>query len=297
MGARYESRIVAFVDILGASALLSAKTSEAYANNLYKLVSAICKRRDEIWLVLPHIRTAKEVEIEIFSSFQKGAKLNLMSDAFVLSFPEWRNASTFNQHGRFPNILACLETVFQLQRGLFRLGILSRGGIAIGKIFHTQQSVIGQGLVRAYNLERKSAIYPRTIVDESILDILLAEPVPDIVLAHQRIAHLIRLDEDGQYFVDYLGHFILGADRLRYEYELVFDSLSQELNATDDMKVSEKLKWLLRYLISSSDTVLSGNVNMEVNAGSKFGSKYYRTNESLRDWLAANEGLLIPRKN
>ena len=45
-------------------------------------------------------------------------------------------------------------------------GILLRGGITVGQLCHKDNIVYGPAMVEAYELESKSAIYPRVIVSE-----------------------------------------------------------------------------------------------------------------------------------
>ncbi len=44
-------------------------------------------------------------------------------------------------------------------------GILVRGGISIGPTFHQRGILYGSGLLKAYEIESKIAIYPRIVID------------------------------------------------------------------------------------------------------------------------------------
>lgn len=59
-----------------------------------------------------------------------------------------------------------LLDVIHLQLELMGLGILIRGGIAIGPLYHSGQIVYGPAMNQAYLLESVYAVYPHIILDE-----------------------------------------------------------------------------------------------------------------------------------
>lgn len=99
------------------------------------------------------------------------------------------------------------------QAQVVSMGLLLRGGIAKGKISRGTDMVFGPAFLRAYEIESKEAKYPRIVVDQPILDALpdsgLLKSVPVKTFKPEReiqqIRQLIRRDDDGQWFVDYLS--------------------------------------------------------------------------------------------
>ena len=73
----------------------------------------------------------------------------------------------------------------------------------------------GQGLVDAYELESKTAVFPRIIVDDLVFEAMRAIP---LLRAHDAqyetgiVKGLLRQDVDGMWFVDYLGYMFENAD-------------------------------------------------------------------------------------
>jgi hypothetical protein len=186
---------------------------------------------------------------------------------------------------RCQNDSACLRSVFWLQRGLLCLGVRTRGGIAFGRLFHRRDMVFGEGLVRAYRLESEIAIYPRAVIDDKIIDILLSDPIPSkLGLFENRMAHLIRVDDDGRYFVDYLGYDPIGANGLLHrELINIYRETTQDLAfARGNMRLAAKLEWLHRYLWAS---VVNIDEQLKVNRGTKFGERFPRTTENLSTLL------------
>jgi len=51
------------------------------------------------------------------------------------------------------------------QANLLQRGILIRGGMTVGPLFYDSSHVFGPGLVRAYELESRLAIYPRIVTE------------------------------------------------------------------------------------------------------------------------------------
>ena len=60
---------------------------------------------------------------------------------------------------KIDKIITALE-----QSLLSQYGLLLRGGIAVGKPYQDNEVVYGPGLVKAYALESKYAVYPRVIM-------------------------------------------------------------------------------------------------------------------------------------
>ena len=63
-----------------------------------------------------------------------------------------------------------LEFVSYMAEHFLECGYKPRGGVCKGKLFLDDVFVWGEGLVKAYQLESKKAIYPRIIIDEEVLD-------------------------------------------------------------------------------------------------------------------------------
>lgn len=138
---KYEECIVAFVDILGFSSMISK--SEINSDEYERIKHAL----DTIQLV------KKRADNVV-------AKVTTFSDSIVLSYPIT---------GRDPLFYILIDLV-HLQLDLLQQGILVRGGIAKGKVRHVQEMVFGPAMVAAYDLESKYAVYPRIIVEKEVVD-------------------------------------------------------------------------------------------------------------------------------
>ncbi len=284
----YEHRIVAFVDMLGISDRLLAKDSESFARTIHAVASALTGRRPTVFFVLPHIRTGQEIEIQFDRPFGSGDRMTTVSDAIVMSFPAEERDNQFAVGSRSLPILRCLDAVFWLQRGLLSLGIRTRGGICRGHILHSRNFVIGEAMVRAYRLESRVAVFPRAVLDEEIIEALVCEPIPEgIAVFRNRIAHMIRVDRDGQHFVDYLGYDPIAGDfRMKNRILDIYRETASDLDATTDGRIAAKLEWLREYVMNSAEALADSRTRVGVNAGTKFASVFPRTEENLMSYVA-----------
>jgi hypothetical protein len=89
-------------------------------------------------------------------------------------------------------------SLFQLEA--IERGHFLRGAIVVDDIFQDKDVVFGPALIKAYRLERKLPIWPRIIIDTSIL-----EELSDSYLNVEYRAYLLR-DDNGISFLNYLRH-------------------------------------------------------------------------------------------
>ncbi|HYJ82597.1 MAG TPA: hypothetical protein VEW26_07140, partial [Allosphingosinicella sp.] len=83
---RFERRIVAYVDVLGLSEILAQpEKSKRYAEAVDAIISPIIRQKDELGLVLPHVRTGEEIEVDISDPITKRSRITTISDAILLS--------------------------------------------------------------------------------------------------------------------------------------------------------------------------------------------------------------------
>jgi hypothetical protein len=284
----YERRVVAFVDMLGISDRLLALGSEGFARTIYAVTSALTSKRPGTFFVLPHVRTGREIEIAFDKPIGAGDRITTVSDAIVMSFPAEERENQFARGSSTLPILSCLQAVFWLQRGLLSLGVRTRGGICRGSIFHNSNFVFGEAMVRAYRLESRVAVFPRVVIDEEIVESLLSEPIPEgIAVFRNRIAHMVRLDADGRYFVDYLGYDPIQGDfYLSGKLADIFLETANDLKSATDGRLVAKLEWLKLYIGRSIEELSDKQARLRVNSGTKFGGAFPRTRENLMSFVA-----------
>jgi hypothetical protein len=85
------------------------------------------------------------------------------------------------------------------ERGL-RIGLLIRGGLSFGQLYHNGDVVFGEAMVDAYTLESKTANNPRVIVSERVVSKLKHDPAEKI--------NVLMKDTDGQWHLDYFTEMV-----------------------------------------------------------------------------------------
>lgn len=95
-------------------------------------------------------------------------------------------------------------TVGVLAGEFLKKGILCRGGIARGRMYHADGILFGEALVRAYDLERHVAKMPRIVIDDDVAPavfFLIDDQVPRV-----------KRDRDGKLILNVFAHFWERAD-------------------------------------------------------------------------------------
>lgn len=213
----YAERIVAFIDILGFSVLVRQIGEEPSLH--VKLHHALTQIKQYKHNSLRGNTAQSELEVSVFS------------DSIVIS-------------GAFENINGIIWSVIHLQCQLLVLGILIRGGISSGRTFHADDILYGEGMLDAYFLESKAAIYPRIVLAPHLVNKM--EPVYRAVFLSQ--------DIDGLWFINPFSMGLLSGDveaLLEDGYDPHEESLKSlgstidhELSQLSDVSHLAKWQWL-----------------------------------------------------
>jgi hypothetical protein len=208
----YESRVVAFVDILGWSAAIQMAPEGNTTGSIAEAAEIVALASE--WSEVAQKTSPRDAK-------RLGLMATHFSDAFVIS-------SFANRDGG-----QMIEgMLFALCRRLLVAGFYTRGGIAVGDLVHTERSLYGPALIEAYLLESRKARVPRILCSRETLSVL-------------DVAGSLLEDDDGETFLDLFSP--LGAitsssshDTLLACYRVVKGRLSRE------PEHSEKHLWLSR---------------------------------------------------
>jgi len=211
--------IVIFVDILGFKEMI--KDSDK-------------KRKKE---VIEAIETLLRLDDVIRRSSElvdnHSLRTMIMSDSITCSLPF---ISTEND----PQLAMMLKGICTFQCFLLTRGILSRGGISIGNFYQDEKIMFGEALVDSYLLEEKEANYPRVIISEQDLMII----VNNSGFMKEDIINMFSKDDDGYFFLDYLKFSQEEACNLQYEeiekWAIKFENSYFEVNES----ISGKYRWI-----------------------------------------------------
>lgn len=199
--------IVAVIDILGAKNLIMSSVQEDSLRNLHFVYDFTLKFNNNF-------------DIKIFSDNIVIAK--------IIQEEQDENLLSITIHNFF-------VFVGDYQWHLLNLGYLSRGGITLGDFYIDDTIVWGKALVQAHEIEEHKAIFPRVIIDGSILNIY--EQPKD------RISRLAK-DVDGSYYIDYLT-YNLDCELTKFPY--ILDIIKAKAAEIEDEHIKKKYDWYENY--------------------------------------------------
>lgn len=159
-----ETRIVAFVDLLGYKQMVIHDSEAASGESQYV---------EKLYNISKQVKGLVDQTIE----------LKFFSDCVVLSTPP-----------AFPSFQAICKACCELQSSFFAQGILVRGGISFGKHFSDADFLFSRGLVDAYLLEVEKARTPRIIISPDLMDLFQEHPMNFLIKERDGLAFVDYLD-------------------------------------------------------------------------------------------------------
>lgn len=143
MDIRLDYYFVLFLDILG------------YKNFIHRAANGPSSSSGSLAQLYSAFSEAKERYSNI-----AGYDVKQFSDSVILSAPfDLAQADNF------------LREVAVTQRLMLKYGILTRGGVAVGKHFHENDFVASQAVIDAYEIEQSVAKFPRVVVTDNFLSL------------------------------------------------------------------------------------------------------------------------------
>ena len=232
---QYEERYVAFIDILGFSSLVNRAEKD----------SSLLERLESV-LEEKGMYSAIETSMDALGTndprgfFQNMFRISTFSDNILIS-------TKINLIGL--GLITTLSAI--ICNRLLHQGIFTRGAISSGKLIHTHEIALGAGLIRASELERTAAIYPRILIDESIvLDMnALAKQGGSPDFRRQDFDGLWQLHILHPVMIEMISH-TSGSEyeALNHDYMAIGrQEIESALRSADNLAVKAKIGWLARY--------------------------------------------------
>jgi hypothetical protein len=240
----YEPRFIAYIDVLGWSALIERSIShpeERKSLNIaqsylqFQVVAGEGKRK----FLAEHLHESPRDMVLEATQF---------SDTLVISCPLGASCET-----------SLLSTVQMICEQLLHAGHYTRGAIITGLLYHRENLIFGPALIEAYKLERDVAKYPRIILSPdaaSRLNMSIRLPNGDLTYFRN-----IRKDNDGLDYLDVLGMAAGRLDEPRRKppgLDELFTIVTSKLDADrHDLGRVAKHSWMLNYLREISNECLA----------------------------------------
>ena len=192
---KYENRVVLFLDILGFKSIVD-KTVDKEMD--------VSEKIQELYNIM-------NVMTDDFTALDKSTKvITQFSDSIVISFKEDEEEA----------IVQLFEEIQHLLVKLILKNIVCRGAISYGKLIHNDKIVFGPALNDAYETESKAAMYPRVVLDRTIIDIAkrlksykgkpleLRNDEQSSMLLESLATYNLQKDTDEKFYIDYFYHVI-----------------------------------------------------------------------------------------
>lgn len=177
-------------------------------------------------------------------------KVVAFSDSIIRARPQSTSSGLFRE----------LQELLHAQCELIGSGILVRGGMALGDVAYSSDTIFGPGFIEAYELESQFARYPRIAISPSLLQSFSNGRVT--VASHhsladeaQYIRKLLVQGDDGIWFIDYLRAYEAELDDhrlnllfLRAHCDIIINlGRKLKLAASQLSSLALKANWLANY--------------------------------------------------
>lgn len=202
--------IIAFLDVLG--------TKEKVKNNLTETL-------EQLWLINHFIRK------EIYN--QTDIIFRTFSDNYFIAIETDRDNIAVN-FNRIANIVGNLHS-----RCLRVYNVLLRGAITYGEMHIDEYSILGDALIKGYQMEQKDAIYPRIIVDKALVN--------NDKVNYRNFKEPIFEDNDSQICLNTLMFFQENMVEHFNKYLIYYLTTQLEKDENKDSKIKNKIKWICDY--------------------------------------------------
>jgi hypothetical protein len=156
----YETRIVAYADILGWSEATKQTTKDVSQwPRLLKAVTSIAGHASSFSLE-NKVSIKKTIGVpQRFVERYDSIEFSYFSDNFAVSAP------IANAESLFKIIAFAYDTLLHER-------FLVRGGITVGDVYHNQGTIFGPALLEAVAIEQNEALYPRFLCSQKLIDLL-----------------------------------------------------------------------------------------------------------------------------
>lgn len=231
--AKYEKRIVCFIDILG------------FANIIKKTAKSTTSINIDLQTIVDALNFIHKHFDELSADYDGIIQLSQFSDSIVISFSikDSKEMIVFFKHLKYVQV----ELLKKYQ-------ILMRGGIVIGDVIHNSFLLIGPAMIDAYVLESKCAMSPRIVID------------PKVIYRYQKAVKslgkdglkdneiTIKKDMDDTYYIDYFNFddvdFYLDGNPKDY-FSSLCEIIKNNVN-NSDISIRVKHLWLRNKIKNSS---------------------------------------------
>lgn len=189
MTINYKNSLVCFIDLLGFKDEIDSGGDPSLIHDV--LHGAKINESNEASVKVEKI--GQETRFQVFT------KVTTFSDCIVMSFSDGDFDHSLLADWVKSAFIQFWDSICQFSMYAMRRGFVLRGGLTIGDVFHDRGIIFGPAMNRAYELESKSAKYPRI----AISDLLLSKLNEDT-----KQKYLKQDLSDGIFYIDFLKSLV-----------------------------------------------------------------------------------------
>ena len=234
----YDDRIIAYLDILGFHEKIKETERESLetggeSKTLEFLISSLSYLQGEIRAAIENLE------------LPPGTIATMFSDTIVVSIPKAQSVGVLH-------LFAILKG---LQIKSTHENIFLRGCITFGKLYHTEEVIIGPALINAYKVEISAAVYPRIVIDPKVMDLYVRgydERNGDYKIKDYDYHLTFEDDFDGTSYIDYFNDIV---NYVIVDPELYFAKLNNAIEKVlkdGDPSLRMKYMWMQQKIKSAN---------------------------------------------
>jgi len=128
-------------------------------------------------------------------------------------------------------------------------GFLLRGAIVVDKVYHTKEKIFGPALIKAYKMEKNTAIFPRVIIDQNFFNEAKKyySRFSNSDAEYKSLENLTLKDFDGFSYINYFEILEFGVIHSLEEKKNYLNDLRkiiEEMHKKDDNSLKCKYLWI-----------------------------------------------------
>ncbi len=235
-------RIVAYMDVLGSSALTGSPTATQWEAAILSQI---------------HIGVSADGERDRKQAFEKAG----IPFGKTICCSYFSDSLAFSCEPDADEAAWMVSAIHLFCGAMFEARHYVRGAITIGGLRHTESSILGPALVEAVRLEQSVAVYPRILVTDEAAPFLVG-PRGNVTRSHGPSA--VMRDHDGLAFLDIFHRYETDVRSLdeHQRAEAFRHNVLEDIESNDPSKCSNRVEalkrrakygWMLKYI----DRVLS----------------------------------------
>lgn len=236
---KYEKRLIVFIDLVGFKNFVLSNYGDGKEEVIKKLYSYFEEKMNE---GAKYIN--KKGGVSYLPSFC------FFSDTVIISYPLdlFDFPDKIVEQKAYPGIklnmnnstllFAAQVDTSKIQLHALRHGLLTRGCITVGDVYHNGNTWFGPGIIDAYVHENEIAIYPRVILSKNAFDYFENE------ICYSPNSGFVQ-DTDGFYFVNYLSW--LHSEMSKEDTENTILENIEGLKSKKKIKSLQKWEWFREY--------------------------------------------------